>query len=82
MNLDCEDESVVDESIDLTYNYENHHIFEPGKGMLGWAVERLKNLLGNMLILIVGKPSKSCRFSLGLGGGCITRTSVKLVEGA
>ena len=51
MNLDCEDESVVDESIDLTYNYENQHIFEPGKGMLGWAVERLKKPLGKYVNL-------------------------------
>ena len=45
MDLDYEYEPVADDSGDLAYNYENQHIFEPGKGMLGWAVDRLKTPL-------------------------------------
>lgn len=51
MNLDYEYESPVDDSGDLAYNYENQHIFEPGKGMLGWAVDRLKKPLGRYVDL-------------------------------
>lgn len=49
MNFDCEYKPVVDESIDLEYVYENQQIFEPEKGMIHWAVERLKKPLGKYI---------------------------------
>lgn len=75
LDLNHEYKPVAHDSGTLAYNYENQHIFEPSKGMLGWAVEKLKNLLRNLLILTLGKQSKSYRFSLEGDGGCITRTN-------
>ena len=51
MDLNYEYESSADDSGDLTYSYENQHIFEPRKGMLGWAVDRLKKPLGKYVDL-------------------------------
>ena len=45
MNLDYEYESL-DDSADLNYNYPNQHIFEPEKGLLNWAISKLRTPLG------------------------------------
>ena len=36
----------IDDSADPDYNYPNQHIFEPEKGMLNWAISKLKVPLG------------------------------------
>ena len=51
MDLDYEFEPAADDSGNLAYNYENQHIFEPGKGLLDWAVDRLKKPLGKYVDL-------------------------------
>ena len=48
MLLDSEIKSV-DDSCEPAYNYPNQHIFEPGKGMLSWAIESLRKPLGEIV---------------------------------
>ena len=49
MDLDYNPEN--NESCDLKYVYENQCVFEPGKGMIDWAVKRLKKPLGQYVDL-------------------------------
>lgn len=49
MDLNLKYEPVFDGAGNLAYNFENQHIFEPGKGMLSWAVEKLRNPLGKYI---------------------------------
>lgn len=45
MNLDYEYEPL-DDSVDFYYDYPNQHLFEPEKGLLSWAISKLKTPLG------------------------------------
>ena len=51
MELDFEYEPVDDGIGDLAYHYENQQIFEPGKGMLSWAVAKLRKPIGKYVDL-------------------------------
>lgn len=50
-NMDLEYEIVDNNYEDYKYNYQNQIIFEPGKGLLSWAIESLKVPLGQYIDL-------------------------------